>query len=432
MQTEKTQIEENKKAVPCRSTKPAPDMERFPAEFREMYGQMLGLLPQGVFHYPPLPPYFTGYSCGTLYDWDQYFEAIILAYAGYPMDYIRNGIGIFLARQQEDGLIPRSVPRGGGATYYKHASHVKPFLAQETLFCLQVDGNLEWLRGEDRYERLKRYLHYWMVNLDVRGAGLSVWHDAGHTGMDNHYERAGDWTGENGFCEGVDLNSYLVRECRAMAQLATLLGHDRDAADFTAAAGRRSAAIQRDLWDEAEGFYYDRHARTNEFVRVKHAGAFAPMWAGVCSEDQAARLVDGHLLNPREFWRPYPIPALAASEPGYVEGFPAGESTGCCSWRAHTWLPVNYTVFHGLRTYGYHAVADELVAATWRMFMRGRFAEYYTSESGIGTGRKPFWGWTCLALFMPHEFELGIDPTSPDPSNHAVAAMRAHLATRAA
>jgi len=409
---------------------PDSGMERFPAEFREMYEYMLGLLPQGIRHYPPLPPYFTGYSCGTLYDWDQYFEAIVLAYSGFPMDYIRNGIGIFLSRQEANGFIARSVPRGGGATYYKHASHVKPFLAQEALLCLDTDGNLDWLRRADRYERLKNYLRYWLVDLDVRGAGLSVWQDAGHTGMDNHYERAGDWTGENAFCEGVDLNGYLVRECRAMAELATQLGYERDAADFAAAAGRRSAAIQRDLWNEDAGFYFDRHALTNALIPVKHAGGFAPLWAGVCSEDQAARLVDGHLLNPEEFWRPYPIPALAASEPGYVEGFPAGESTGCCSWRAHTWLPVNYMVFHGLRRYGYGAVATELAARTWGMFMRGRFSEYYTSESGIGTGRKPFWGWTCLALFLPHEADIGIDPTDVQSGNRAVAAMRARVTER--
>jgi len=36
---------------------------------------------------------------------------------------------------------------------------------------------------------------------------------APHTGMDNQHERAGFWLDR--FCEGVNLNCTLVRECRA-------------------------------------------------------------------------------------------------------------------------------------------------------------------------------------------------------------------------
>jgi putative isomerase len=405
------------------------DPSESPELFRELHRQLLGLLPSGIQHYLPLPPFFTGYSCGTLYDWDQYFEAIILAYTGYPLVYIRNGIRIFLSRQESSGLIHRSVPRGGGKTHYKHRSHVKPFLAQEALLAYQTDGELDWLRQEDHYEKLKAYLRYWREDLDPRGAGLSVWKDAEHTGMDNHYERAGDWTpGEHpGFCEGVDLNCYLVREFRAMSRLAEALGYAGDAKEFEALAARRAAAIQRDLWHEEDGFYYDRDANTQQRIPVRYAGGFLPMWAGICTEEQAGRLVNSHLLDPEAFWRPYPVPVLAASEPGYVEGFPEGESTGCCSWRAHTWMPINYMIFHGLRSYGFNETATELMNRSWRMFLRGRFAEYYTSESGIGTGRKPFWGWSALALFMHMEFEAGVSPASLDLRNPAMGLIRKRL-----
>ncbi len=405
---------------------PATDPAESPVLFADLHRQLLGLLPSGIQHYRPLPPYFTGYSCGTLYDWDQYFEAIVLAYTGYPMLYIRNGIRIFLSRQESSGLIPRSVPRGGGKTHYKHRSHVKPFLAQEALFAYQTDGELDWLRQGDSYGKLKEYLRYWREDLDPRGAGLSVWKDAEHTGMDNHYERAGDWTpGEDpGFCEGVDLNCYLVRECRAMARLSEALGYTADAREYEDQALRRAAAIQRELWDETDGFYFDRNAKTSEPIPVRYAGGFLPMWAGLCTGEQAGRLVNAHLLNPDTFWRPYPVPVLAATEPGYVQGFPEGESTGCCSWRAHTWMPLNYMIFHGLRAYGFRDTAEELMNRTWRMFLRGRFSEYYTSESGIGTGRKPFWGWTALALFMRLEFEADADPASLELQNPAVRLIR--------
>ena len=55
--------------------------------------------------------YYTGYSYETLYDWDQYFEAILQLYVGWDTRLIRNGVHIFLANQDEHGFIYRSVPR---------------------------------------------------------------------------------------------------------------------------------------------------------------------------------------------------------------------------------------------------------------------------------------------------------------------------------
>lgn len=378
---------------------------------RSYFSLMLGLLPQGVRRYSPFVAYFTGYPYGTLYDWDQYFEGIVQLYAGWPCDYLKNGIKIFLSRQEADGFIGRSVPEGGGPTYYKHRTQIKPFLAQECLLCYQAEGTLDWLKNENRYDRLKKYLTYWLTSMDVSRSGLSVWREAEHTGMDNHYERAGQWGKEEFFCEGVDLNCYLVRELNAMVLVSELLNFPEDGRYFREEAGRKKDVIRKLLWNEEDAIFYDRHAVRKEAIKVKYVGAFLPLWAGVADERQARLLVEKHLTNPGEFWRTYPIPALAASEPGYVEGFPEGHSTGCCSWRAHTWLPTNYMIFHGLRDYGYHALALDLAQRSFKMFRRGQFSEYYTSESGIGTGQKPFWGWSCLAFFMEAEAEYGVNPT---------------------
>jgi len=396
----------------------------FVEPFRVVYDQLLSLLPMGIRRCPAGPSYFTGYACGTMYDWDQYFEALVLLYAGYPSDYIRNGVSIFLDRQEESGFIGRSVPVGGGPVYASHCCHVKPFLAQELVLCLQADGSLEWLPALGRYERLRKYLLYWLRDLDVRGKGLSVWREAGHTGMDNHYERAGRWNGDTDFCEGVDLNVYLTRECRAMALIAQELDRAGDADFFLEQAALRAAAIQRFCWLDEDGMYYDYHARREEPIRVKYAGAFLPMWAGIPDSGQTGRLVE-RLLDPGQFWRPWPLPALAADEPGYVEGFRDGDSLSCCSWRAHVWAPVNYMAALGLARCGRRDLARQLSWKTWDLFLRGPFSEYYTSESGIGTGRRPFWGWTCLAPFMPVEAELGADPTEIDRGSAALGAVRA-------
>ena len=88
--------------------------------------------------------YFTGYSYKTLYDWDQYFEAIVQIYMGWPSDLIKNGVTIFLDHQRPSGLISRSVP----SNEYHDPEHVKPFLSQIALLVYQNYGELDWITSE--------------------------------------------------------------------------------------------------------------------------------------------------------------------------------------------------------------------------------------------------------------------------------------------
>lgn len=67
--------------------------------------------------------------------------------------------------------------------------------------------------------------------MDVNKNGLSEWMSAPHTGMDNQHERAGMWLDR--CSEGVDLNSYLVRETKAFACFTEMAGK-KDIAKNTA------------------------------------------------------------------------------------------------------------------------------------------------------------------------------------------------------
>ncbi len=163
-------------------------------------------------------PYFTGYSYRTLYDWDQYFESIVQIHMGWSSEYIKNGVTIFLDHQRESGLISRSVP----SNEFHDPEHVKPFLSQIAWLVYQNYSELGWIADDYYFNRLRRYLDYWLVDMDGNQNGLSEWMSAPHTGMDNQHERVGWWLDR--FSEGVDLNCYLVRECQAFSRLAGLLG----------------------------------------------------------------------------------------------------------------------------------------------------------------------------------------------------------------
>lgn len=392
--------------------------EDFRGSFSLLYNSLLGLMPQGIHTHPQTGlPFFTGYSYGTLYDWDQYFEAILQFYCGYPTTYAINAIRLFLKQQHEDGHIVRTVPEFA----WSKREHVKPFLCQIAFLCYLVDGHLDWLNTEV-FEGLARYIEHWTVHLAPREGGLPVWDCASHSGMDNHMERAG--SSGSAYCEGVDLASYLVRETLAMSLLADITKRPADSARFHKISEDIRTKIADTMWNSDEGMLRDIDARTGKHIPINYAGVFAALWANAVDERQAQKMIESHLLNPEEFRRPFPVPTLAKSESGYVEGFIEGDTQGCCSWRAHTWIPTNYYIMHGLVNYGRHEIALELAKRTYEMFFYHPFSEYYTSEIGIGTGLKPFWGWSGLAIFMPFEAVLGIDPTRLSPDNDAFVRMR--------
>lgn len=367
--------------------------------------------------------YFTGYAYKTLYDWDQYFESIVQIYMGWPSDYIKNGVTIFLDHQRESGLISRSVPSNA----YHDPEHVKPFLAQIALLVADIYGETDWILNDRYYPRLKRYLDFWLQEMDGDGNGLSEWMSAPHTGMDNQHERAGYWLDR--FCEGVDLNSYLVRELKAFARLAALYGETGVAAEYAQKAEALAQRIREMLWDDTEGFFYDRNARFSEPLKSRHAGwaaalnasneervrvksvsSFAALWAGVATKEQARRMIYEHLFNPREFWTPYPVAALAKSERWYSrDHYPADLG---CNWRANVWIPTNYMIYHSLRAYGYRELASLVAHYTYALVKRAGNWEYYDAETGAGCGLNPFWGWSLLAHFLPYEEATDADITA--------------------
>ena len=106
--------------------------------------------------------YFTGYDYKTLYDWDQYFESIVQIYMGWPSEYMKNGVILFLKNQKDNGFIARSVPSNN----WHDNEHVKPFLAQISLMIINEYDEKDWILNNEYFNRLKKYLDYWLINMD--------------------------------------------------------------------------------------------------------------------------------------------------------------------------------------------------------------------------------------------------------------------------
>ncbi len=358
--------------------------------------------------------FYTGYKYRTLYDIDLYFEGIILYYMGVR-DYTKNCIRLFLDQQKDNGMIPRTVQRKQhGWTNEEDLEHCKPFLAQTALFVAQYERDYSWITP-DMFHKLRRYLNYWLDDCDRDGNGLSEWNSGPHAGADNQFERVGGW--QANFCEGVDLNCYLYRECLACARIGDEIGKRQQAIDLRDAAQARKETVQRLLWDDADKLFYDRDRRTGKPIKVKYLMSFMSLWTEVATRLQAQESVERYLLNPAEFWTPYPASTYALSEPSFAQKAKPGDYSPC-NFRGCVWIPYNYWIMHGLRKCGFSEAAHHIAGRSYDLFaLHDVPREWYNSQTGEGYGAEPFWGFTGVAPFMQLELEYNCDPTALDDDN---------------
>ncbi len=156
--------------------------------------------------------------------------------------------------------------------------------------------------------------------------------------------------------ESVDLNAYLYAEKLYLAKLASLLGKNKEAAEWDKAAAQLGTAINNQFFDEDKGFYYDKLFNKNERITVEGTEGWIPLWAGIPSQEQAEG-VKKLMTNPHKFNTRVPLPTLTADHPKFdpLNGY----------WRGPVWLDQFYFGVEGLKKYGYSFLANEFVNKLW-------------------------------------------------------------------
>jgi len=192
--------------------------------------------------------------------------------------------------------------------------------------------------------------------------------------------------------EDLLTNCAYAQGLRSLARLCRSNQEMDNAAEFDQLAGRVEHALVDKCYDEQRGIFFDLLGVAERPSGVVTVTSLLPLMLDNLDPAICKRLIEEHLLNPAEFWLPYPLPSVAANEPT----FDAEAKTGLL-WRGSTWVNLNWLLVGGLRRHGYAAIADELVARTLEMVARGGFREYYSPYSGAGYGALDF-GWSTLVL----------------------------------
>ncbi|MDJ0707513.1 MAG: trehalase family glycosidase [Leptolyngbyaceae cyanobacterium MO_188.B28] len=141
----------------------------------------------------------------------------------------------------------------------------------------------------------------------------------------------------------VCLNVLLYQMEQDIAQMCELIGHYHGIAYWRRHAEQRKHLIDRYLWDEDAGLYFDYNFRTNRRRPYEFATTFFPLLAGIASEAQAGRVVEN-------------LPRFEA--PG---GLLTSTHVSGNQWDApFGWAPLQLFAVEGLHHYGYHCEADRL------------------------------------------------------------------------
>ncbi len=375
----------------------------------------------------PDGPYF------QLFDWDMYFMGAALSYDKVSKPII-GSIEDFLSFVDEfanwTGYTPREIAPDA---LWALPEMCKPFLAQAAARASLTAGDFTWLLGSDAppsndanytklqhyerpdapprisyYRKLKDTLTFWESNRRAPD-GLFVWYNGVESGTDNS-PAVSDAPSQT--TEGVDLQCYIYREYLALAFLARRLDNKEDAELYEKKALALKGLIEKLMWSEKDGTYWNIDSRTGTHLKIKAWTNFVPLWAQVATPAQAKRLIGEHLLNAAEFWSANGVRTLSKDEPLYDPH--AGY------WRGPVWVLSNYLMMHGLLNYGYKPEAAELATKTERLLIEdfrksGGMNENYDPETGAPDANGHFVSWNLLAEHMKEEAGSAPDPTAIPP-----------------
>ncbi|MEW6583536.1 MAG: hypothetical protein AB1416_12340 [Actinomycetota bacterium] len=157
------------------------------------------------------------------------------------------------------------------------------------------------------------------------------------------------------------------------------------------AARERAERVTRSLvdrlYDRSRGLFF-AEGPDGRPLHVSTWAALAPLALDGLPDDIARRLVDEHLLHPRRYWLPYPVPSTSAEERTFRPGRIGRVAPRY--WRGPTWLFSTVPLLIGMLRLGYRDAATDLVLRTARLVRRSGFREYYNPYSGEGLGAGPF------------------------------------------
>ncbi|MEO6524201.1 MAG: trehalase family glycosidase [Mucilaginibacter sp.] len=406
---------------------------------KNIYADYKGMFrePGGALNYAYITPGSSAYA-NDLWDWDSWLSNIalrqILSDKGSESDkkdavrFEQGCVLNYLSYTGFDGYMPILIAKKSDPekikpqNIYTTNMH-KPVLAQHAAFLTRMNnGNAEWLR--EKFALMQAFINNYQSHHRNKPTGLYYWQDDLAIGVDND---PSTFFRPPGSSASIFLNCLMYKELKAMVYLATQLNLKDISTEYDKDADELKAAIQKNCWDEKDGFYYsvDINLRpvTNQpsvifgQTFILHTGfprsydcliqrigvwsGFMAMWAGIATPEQAKRMVSENLENPKTFGAGYGVRTLSKLEKMYS----VRASNNPSNWLGPIWGISNYLTYRGLVKYGFDKQAKDMAVKTIMLFGKdyqktGALHEYYEPDTGEPILNKGFQNWNYLVLNM--------------------------------
>ena len=327
---------------------------------------------------------------------------VMLAYAYMDSESAMNSQRVYMERQWPNGYInyrtgpylDEQIVHNGDFT------SSAPWYNYQNYEIFKITGDKKFL--EEAYSSGKKFYKYYSSRRDSNKNGLSEWGahavlESVRDGQVAVWDRVG-WPSN---FEGPDINAMMVMEARALASMAQELQYHDEEKEWDLISESRRKLINRYLWDNRTGFYYnvdkndlDFSFKNKDDLKIKEIIGFLPLWAGVATKKQANELLKA-MKDPNEFWRPFGIPTLTAKDEYYN---PIGY------WNGPIWIQWQYLVFRGLLDYGYVNEAVELAERVMdniihQLKVDHNFWEFYSADD-YQAGYHKTYIWTGIVARM--------------------------------
>ncbi|MBQ4159051.1 MAG: hypothetical protein IJD86_13060 [Clostridia bacterium] len=153
------------------------------------------------------------------------------------------------------------------------------------------------------------------------------------------------------------------------------------------------------LWDEENGFYYNRRRDTGEFsLRISPTNFYA-LFSSAVSKERQSRISKEHYFNPEEFYGEWMLPSIARNDPAYFDQE---------YWRGRVWAPLNFLVYLAFTKRGMTEEKKDLAEKSKYIFMKEwtthrHVHENYNSITGDGCDKQTsdkFYHWGALLCMI--------------------------------
>jgi alpha,alpha-trehalase len=332
--------------------------------FNEMYGWDSYFIQMGLLR-DDLLPLAKDMADNFLYE-IRYYGKILNANRTYYLSrsqppFLTSMLLAVFARTQDRKWLANSLPEV--EKYYRYWTE-GPHLVSETglsRYCdlgegpaPEVVASEHDLKGHNQYELARRYYRtHRVAEYDLR-----QYYDAAADKLTPLFYKGDRSMRESGFDPSghfgpfsidiihynpVCLNSLLYLMEAQTAEILDDLGRKEESRTWLERSKKRARTINSLLWDERDGMYFDYDFVHRRLHRYPYLTTFYPLWAGIATSRQAARVVASLRLF---------------EKPG---GLQTSTKRSGDQWDApFGWAPTEWIAVQGLRRYGYNAEADRI------------------------------------------------------------------------